>query len=70
MFRTLKGVQLEAFQLAQKISKNNFTITRVKVEAMMSNAGVPQTDEDVKLHSPENYFEFHIKVFLTFMLKI
>eukprot|EP00026_Physarum_polycephalum_P010433 Phypoly_transcript_10597.p1 GENE.Phypoly_transcript_10597~~Phypoly_transcript_10597.p1 ORF type:complete len:421 (+),score=39.26 Phypoly_transcript_10597:30-1265(+) len=60
----LKGVQLEAFQLAQKISKNGFTITRVKVEAMMSNAGVPQTDEEVSLHSPENYFEFHIKLLL------
>jgi len=61
---SLKGVQLEAFQLAQNISKHGFAITRVKVEAMMSNAGVPQTDEDAKLHSQENYFEFHIKLLL------
>jgi len=61
---SLKGVQLEAFKLAQNISKQGFVITRVKVEAMMSNAGVPQSDEDVKIHSPENYFEFHIKLLL------
>lgn len=31
---------------------------------MMSNVGVPQTDEEAKLHSAENYFEFHIKVII------
>ncbi len=29
---------------------------------MVSNKGVPQTDEEAKTLSPDNYFEFHLKL--------
>jgi inosine/xanthosine triphosphate pyrophosphatase family protein len=61
---TLRDVQLEAIQLSQRFIQANFNITRLKIEAMISNSGVPLTDDDAQAHSSENYFEFHIKLLL------
>lgn len=51
-----------AFQYAQKVSNElsmrNYNLTRVKVEAMMANAGIPESSADTFC----NYFEFHVKV--------
>jgi hypothetical protein len=63
-FRKLQDVQLEAFHLSQSIVQAGFNITRLKIEAMISNVGVPQTEADASSLSSENYFEFHIKLLL------
>lgn len=57
-------VQEKAFKLGERIAQSGFNITRLKVEAMISNKGVPITDEEAQNLSTENYFEFHIKVTL------
>jgi hypothetical protein len=53
---------LKAFTLSQTFVREGFVITRTKLEALFSNRGVPITDEEAAALSPENYFEFHIKV--------
>lgn len=50
--------------MSQSFVQAGFIITRLKIESMLSNAGVPVTDEEAKTHSSENYFEFHIKLLL------
>lgn len=61
--QSLYEVQLQAYGIARRFLKHGFVVERVKVEAMFSSEGVPDTDSD-SLHkfSPQNYFEFHIKV--------
>ncbi|GAM20813.1 hypothetical protein SAMD00019534_039880 [Acytostelium subglobosum LB1] len=59
---TLIEIQSLAYELANKFICNNFTITRIKIEIMFSCVGVPLTDLDAQQVSPENYFEFHIKL--------
>lgn len=59
---TLRTVIKDAFKLAQKIAHAGFKVTRVKVEAMISNKGVPESEEEALKLPKTNYFEFHYKV--------
>ena len=61
----LGEVQRKCLLLSSKLVSEGFWIERTKVEAMMSNEGVPSTPLQASLfHSPLNYFEFHIKLIL------
>lgn len=60
----LKDVQIQAYELSQVFLKAGFVISRTKIEALISNSGVPQTKEEASTLSSENYFEFHIKIAL------
>ncbi|EGG24920.1 hypothetical protein DFA_03165 [Cavenderia fasciculata] len=57
-------LQILAYKLARELTSNQYQVTRVKIEAMFSNDGAPMEDADCKLVSPDNYFEFHIKLVL------
>lgn len=59
---SLKQVHTQAYELSQIFARQGFDISRTKIEAMFSNKGVPEDDEEAESLSPENYFEFHIKV--------
>ena len=50
--------------IADHLTAERFTVTRVKIEAMVRNHLVPLTDEDGKSRPPSNYFEFHVKALL------
>lgn len=51
----------KAFSMAADMNKEGISITRIKVESMGSNEGVPKLRvEDNKTHS--EYFEYHIKI--------
>src|SRR5262249_20641223 len=39
-----------------------FAVSRVKLEAVVTNTGVPATDEEARRFPAANYFEFHVKV--------
>jgi hypothetical protein len=54
----------EVASLAASLRDQGFPITRVKFEAVITNDGVPQTDEETQGLPPSNYFEFHVKVTL------
>jgi hypothetical protein len=41
-----------------------FALARVKLEAVASNEGVPDSDEEAARAPSENYFEFHVKLLL------
>jgi len=56
------AVHRVAMELSQRFAQAGFDITRTKVEAMMSNKGVPQTNDEARRLSRENYFEFHVKL--------
>jgi len=56
------SVEKEVFSLAATFAKAGLKITRAKIEAMFSNTGVPQSNQEALCLSPENYFEFHLKV--------
>lgn len=49
-----------AKEIAAQLEGAGLRVVRVKVEAMASNAGVPQNPNDDT--SPSHYFEFHIKI--------
>jgi len=59
---SLADVHLEAFRLSQALVRAGYVVARTKIEALLSSRGVPITDEEAKRLSPENYFEFHIKL--------
>jgi hypothetical protein len=65
MFSKFKnGTALEVIEranyMATIMQDYGIRVTRVKVESMMHNIGVP-TEENT-LCSPDNYFEFHLKI--------
>jgi hypothetical protein len=60
----VQSVAHEVIQMARSMSEANFTITRVKLEAVITNQGVPHSDEQARALSPNNYFEFHTKLLL------
>lgn len=60
---TLKNVLVEVYQLAQLIEEG-FAVTRIKIEAMVSNQDVPVDDDEAQKLPNTNYFEFHSKVTL------
>lgn len=53
----VRDVITQAYKISQEFAKSSLSITRTKIEALFSNKGVPETDEDAKLLSPENYFD-------------
>lgn len=49
-------------RMAKSANKAGFKVTRLKVEAAPSNQDVPSSADEARSHSPNNYFEHHIKV--------
>jgi hypothetical protein len=60
----LASVIEEVARLAGALRGEGFPVTRVKLEAVVTNEGVPRTDEESRRLPPSNYFEFHVKVTL------
>jgi hypothetical protein len=60
----LERVSAEVAELTHALRRRGFPPTRVKLEAVITNAGVPQTDEEVLAFPAANYFEFHLKASL------
>lgn len=56
----LLDVQKEVFELANRIARAGFNVTRAKIEATGSNRDIPQSDAEADRY-PQNYFEFHLK---------
>lgn len=52
----------EAFRIGLELAYQGYQIMRVKVEAMLSNEGVPETDDLASKLPLGNYFEFHVKI--------
>lgn len=62
---SLADVAEEVAALSRRIRAAGFPIRRVKLEAVATNDGVPDTDAQAALFPPSNYFEFHVKLLLT-----
>jgi hypothetical protein len=60
----LAAVVQEVAGLARTLAESGFPVARVKLEAVVTNAGVPVTDEEARRFPPGNYFEFHVKAAL------
>jgi hypothetical protein len=60
----LSAVVEEVAGLARRLREQGFVVTRLKLEALVSNPGVPATDEKARAWPAGNYFEFHVKVTL------
>lgn len=60
----LSEVTAQVADLAREVRDAGFPVVRVKLEAIATNDGVPDTDADAGLHPPTNYFEFHVKLAL------
>lgn len=60
----LAAVTEEVAGLACRLRDEGFRVSRVKLEAVITNEGVPGTDEEARSFPPGNYFEFHIKLLL------
>jgi hypothetical protein len=54
----------EVRSLCRRLRQEGFPITRVKLEAVASNAGVPEQDDEAARFPASNYFEFHLKLAL------
>lgn len=61
---TLRQAHYAAFRLAMRLMEMGFTVERIKVEAELSNVGVPVTDCDAAALSPHSYFECQCKLWL------
>ncbi len=61
----LKDVLQQINAIAKIISKRNFEITRIKIEAMVSNRDIPISDIEAQKLPKSNYFEFHVKAILS-----
>eukprot|EP00004_Rigifila_ramosa_P008765 TRINITY_DN2010_c0_g1_i1.p2 TRINITY_DN2010_c0_g1~~TRINITY_DN2010_c0_g1_i1.p2 ORF type:complete len:209 (+),score=36.00 TRINITY_DN2010_c0_g1_i1:26-628(+) len=62
---SLDKAAAQARQQADALQAAGFPASRVKVEAMISNAGVPDTAADAQASIAESagrYFEFHLKI--------
>ena len=60
----LPDVAKEVAGITTQLRAAGFDVTRVKLEAVVTNEGVPDTEEEVRRFPPGNYFEFHVKVSL------
>src|SRR5262249_28743611 len=58
------GVVQEVAGLAQALAERDFPVARIKLEAVITNVGVPRTDEEARTFPRGNYFEFHVKATL------
>jgi hypothetical protein len=54
----------EVAALSRSVRAAGFAVTRVKLEAVATNEGLPDTDEEAAAFPGENYYEFHVKVLL------
>jgi hypothetical protein len=54
----------EVANLAGALREAGFAVNRVKMEAVTTNSGVPQSDEEARAMPASNYFEFHVKALL------
>jgi len=57
----LAAVREEVIALADAITAAGFGVTRAKIEATGNNRDIPETDAEAQ-ETPDNYFEYHIKV--------
>ena len=60
----LADVTREVAALAGAVRAAGFAVSRVKLEAVTTNEGVPESDEQAANFPAGNYFEFHAKVAL------
>ena len=60
----LAAVAEEVAALSRAVRGAGFDVTRVKLEAVATNDGLPETDEEAAAFPQENYFEFHVKALL------
>jgi hypothetical protein len=61
---TLGDVAAEVAALARALRQGGFEVVRLKLEAVITNEGIPQDDEQARAFPPGNYFEFHVKALL------
>jgi len=61
---TLRAVRRRADDVVGRLRDDGFTVTRVKIEAEPSHAGVPLTDVQALGHGTSRYFEHHVKLVL------
>jgi hypothetical protein len=55
----------EVGALCRGVTAAGFAVARVKLEAIATAEGVPDTDEDAARLPAANYFEFHVKLLLS-----
>jgi hypothetical protein len=60
----LAAVVGEVSGLSQRLRDAGFPVTRLKLEAVATNDGVPETDAEARALPADNYFEFHVKLLL------
>src|SRR5262245_16178556 len=58
----LADVAHEVAALAGRVRAGGFPVARLKVEAVATNEGVPDTDDAARALPASNYFEFHAKI--------
>jgi len=58
------AVAEEVAALSLAVRDAGFDVTRVKLEAVATNEGLPETDADALAFPAENHFEFHVKALL------
>lgn len=61
---SVSQVITEVAELTRRVRAAGFLVTRVKLEAVANNRGVPVTDEETRRFPSRNYFEFHGKIAL------
>jgi inosine/xanthosine triphosphate pyrophosphatase family protein len=60
----LREVKDEVHGLARELVAGGFDVVRTKIEALLRNADIPETDEQAA-RWPAGYFELHIKVLVS-----
>jgi hypothetical protein len=58
------AVAEEVAALSRTVRDAGFDVTRLKLEAVATNEGLPDTDEEAAAFPAENHFEFHVKALL------
>lgn len=61
---TVQAAAAEVVAVARRLRAAGFAVTRVKLEAVATNDGVPDADADAAAFPPGCYFEFHVKLAL------
>jgi hypothetical protein len=61
-FGPLEKVKREAENIVHELERRQFSVTRLKLEALIGNFAVPGTDQAALEKPQSNYFEFHVKV--------
>lgn len=59
---TVQHAAEEVAATTRRLRSAGFPITRVKLEAVATNDGVPDTDSEAAAFPPGCYFEFHVKL--------